>query len=66
MAMETLPAQQGKPSIKFHKGGLHESLGILQGKKIPKETIEAALSGSYGDKAQKQAQFAKNVLVGSK
>ena len=33
MAMETLPPQQGKPSIKFHKGGLHESLGILQGKK---------------------------------
>jgi hypothetical protein len=66
MAIETLPPQQGKPSIKFHKGGLHESLGVAADKKIPKEKIEAALSGSYGDKAQKQAQFAKNVLVGSK
>lgn len=56
----------GKKPITFVKGGLHKSLGVPQGKPIPKDKLEAALRGEYGPKAQKQARFAKNVLTGPK
>jgi hypothetical protein len=56
--------KEGKKPIKFHEGGLHESLGIAKNKKIPKSRLRAALSGKEGPKAEKQAQFMKNVLVG--
>jgi hypothetical protein len=38
----------------MHKGGLHESLGIAQGKKIPAARIEAA-THSDNPKTRKQA-----------
>lgn len=60
---KTSPDQK---TIKFHKGGLHQSLGVAEGTKIPENLLQAALSGSKGSKAQKQAQFAKNVLTGGK
>jgi hypothetical protein len=45
---------------------LHATLGVPQGKKIPAGKMRDALAGKYGAKAKKQAQFAKNVLVGKK
>jgi hypothetical protein len=53
----------GKKPITFERGGLHRSLGVPQGEKIPAKKVAAAAKGTYGPKAQKQAQFAKNVLA---
>jgi len=67
MATETLkPTKKGQKPITFEKGGLHKSTGTPAGKPIPAGKKAAALSGSLGPKAQKQAQFAKNVLTGPK
>ena len=60
------PTEKGQKPIHFQKGGLHESLGVPQGEPIPASKMQAALSGRYGAKAQKQAQFARNVLTGPK
>lgn len=54
--------KKGQPTIKFKKGGLHESLNVPQGKKIPASKMAAAIAGKYGPTAKKQALFAKNVL----
>ncbi len=62
----TLKAKAGQKKISYTKGGLHESLGVAQGKKIPAGKMKAALAGKYGAKAKKEAQFKKNVLVGKK
>ena len=67
LPMETL--KKSKPNqhtIKFHKGGLHQSLGVKQGKKIPSALMQAAIEGRKGAKAKKEAMFAKNVLTGKK
>lgn len=56
----------GKKPIHFKEGGLHQSLGVPSGKKIPSSLMAAALNGSKGPKAKKQAEFAKNVLTGPK
>lgn len=58
------PQKKGQKPISFKKGGLHESLGVPQGQKIPASKKAAAAKGEYGPKAKKQAQFAKNVLKG--
>lgn len=64
---ETLKkTKPGQKTISFQKGGLHSSTGTPQNKKIPAGKMQAALSGKYGAKAKKQAQFAKNVLTGKK
>lgn len=52
----------GKKSITFKKGGLHQSLGVKAGEKIPSAKIKGALAGKFGPKALKQAMFMKNVL----
>lgn len=52
----------GKKPITFEKGGLHRSLGVPQGEKIPAKKVAAAAKGAYGPKAAKQAQFAQGVL----
>lgn len=52
----------GKEPITFKKGGLHASTGTPADKPIPAGKMQQALSGKLGPKAQKQAQFAKNVL----
>ena len=57
---------RGQKPIKFSPGGLHRSTGTPAGKPIPAAKKQAALSGKYGPKAKKQAQFAKNVLTGRK
>lgn len=52
----------GKEPITFKKGGLHQSLGVPADKPIPKAKLDAAAAGKMGPTAQKQANFAKNVL----
>jgi hypothetical protein len=59
-------ASPDQKTIKFKEGGLHKSLNIPEGEKIPEEKIQAALSGSFGPKAKAQALFMKNVLTGNK
>jgi hypothetical protein len=56
----------GKKPIAFKPGGLHQSLGVPQGKPIPPAKMRAALAGKNGTKARQQAQFARNVLTGPK
>lgn len=56
----------GSKPISFKTGGLHKSVGVPQGKPIPKAKMDAAARGDYGPKAKKQAQFAQNVLTGPK
>jgi hypothetical protein len=58
--------EPGQKTIKFHPGGLHSSTNTPQGEPIPAAKKAAALAGSYGPKARKQALFAKNVLTGHK
>jgi len=63
MATVTLKKKKaGQKTISFHKNGLHESLNVPVGEKIPASKRAAALAGNYGAKARKQALFAKNVL----
>ncbi len=64
-AKKTITAP-GKKPITFQPGGLHKSTGTPAGQKIPASKKAAALSGSLGPKAQKQANFAKNVLTGGR
>ena len=66
MAKETIPAKDGKKAITFKKGGLHESTGTPKGEKIPAKKMAAAEAGKDGPKAEKQANFAKNVLTGKR
>lgn len=60
------PTKKGEKPIKFKAGGLHESTGTPAGQKIPAKKMAAALEGKDGPKAEKQAQFKKNVLTGPK
>jgi hypothetical protein len=62
----TLKAKPGQKKITYTKGGLHASLGVPQGKKIPAGKMAAAKAGKYGAKAKKEALFAQNVLTGRK
>lgn len=54
--------KEGKKPISFKVGGLHASTHTPAGQKIPVVKRAAALAGKYGPKAEKQANFAKNVL----
>lgn len=60
------PKSPGQKPLSFKAGGLHASLGVPQGKKIPSGKMRAALSGKDGKKAKKEALFKKNVLTGRK
>jgi hypothetical protein len=62
----TLKAKAGQKKVTYTKGGLHKSLGVAQGKKIPAGKMKSALAGKYGAKAKKEAMFKKNVLTGKK
>lgn len=53
---------RGKDPITFEKGGLHRSLGVPQGEKIPAKKVAAAARGDYGPKAKKQASMAQGLL----
>ena len=67
MALKTTtlqPKTKGQKKITFKQGGLHQSLGVPQGQKIPPAMITNALAGHYGPKAKQQALFLHNVLTG--
>ena len=67
MAKRTIrPTKKGQKPITFQEGGLHRSTGTPAGEKIPTKKMAAAESGALGPKAEKQALFKKNVLVGRK
>ena len=67
MGKETIkPEKKGEKPITFKKDGLHESTKTPAGEKIPAKKMSAALEGKDGKKAEKQANFAKNVLTGPK
>lgn len=52
----------GKKPISFTPGGLHASTGTPADQPIPVAKMAAAKAGKLGPKAQKQANFAVNVL----
>lgn len=56
------PKKKDQHALHFVAGGLHASTHTPIGEKIPHSKRMAALAGHYGDKAKKQAEFAKNVL----
>lgn len=62
----TLKAKPGQKKITFKKGGLHKSLGVPVGQKIPAAKLAAAKAGKYGPLAKRQAMFMHNILVGRK
>lgn len=57
----TIPAKKGQKPITFQKGGLHRSVGVPEGQKIPASKVAAAARGDYGPKAKKQAGLAKGL-----
>ena len=64
MAMVTMkPKKKGQKKVRFHKGGLHESLDVPMGETIPAAKMQAALSGSKGALAKKQAVMAQGMLA---
>ena len=60
------PTRKGQKPITFKPGGLHTSTSTPQGQKIPAAKMAAAKAGRLGPKAQKQANFAANVLKGGR
>lgn len=60
------PVKRGQKPVSFTAGGLHQSLGVPAGQKIPAKQMAAAARGDYGPKAASQARFARNVLTGPK
>jgi hypothetical protein len=58
-ASKRVPNPMGKGTIQ--KGGLHRSVGVPQGQKIPAAKLAAAKAGKYGPLAKKQAQFASSL-----
>lgn len=62
MAKVTMKAK-GKKPVSFSKGGLHRSVGVPEGQKIPASKVAAAKAGRYGPKAKKQANMATGMLA---
>ena len=62
MAKTVTMRAKGKKPVRFKSGGLHESVGVPSGEKIPEEKIRSAASGNYGERARKQAVMAKGML----
>jgi hypothetical protein len=59
----TISGGKGQKPVTFKKGGLHSSLGVPQGQKIPPGKLAAAKQGAYGPKAKQQASFATGMLA---
>ena len=55
--------KKGQKPVSFEKGGLHRSLGVPQGQKIPASKMAAAKGGSYGPTAKALASFATGMLA---
>ena len=63
MSRVTISGGGGQKPVSFQKGGLHRSLGVPEGQKIPAAKMAAAKAGRYGPKANKQANFATGMLA---
>lgn len=59
----TIKGKSGQKPVTFAKGGLHRSVGVPEGKKIPAPKMAAARAGKYGARAKKQASFAQGMLA---
>ena len=57
-----MPQKTGQKAVTFRKGGLHATLDVPQGQKIPESKLAAALKGKYGETGAKQARFYVNFL----
>jgi hypothetical protein len=55
--------KKGKRPITFKEGGLHRTVGVPMGEKIPASKVAAAAAGRYGRKGVKQAALAKGALA---
>ena len=63
LKLVTISGNKNQSPVTFHKGGLHQSLGVPQGQKIPPGKMQSALAGNFGPKAKKQANFAQGMLA---
>jgi hypothetical protein len=63
MAKTTIKGGKGQKPVTFNKGGLHRSVGVPEGQKIPASKMAAAKAGDYGPKAKKQAVMATGMLA---
>ena len=63
MAAKKMIKAPGRKPVKFTPGGLHKSLGVPEGQKIPQAKIDAAIKGEYGPLAKKQAVLARGLLA---
>jgi hypothetical protein len=59
----TTISSPGKKPVSFSKGGLHRSVGVPEGQKIPAAKMAAAKRGDYGPKAKAQAVLATGMLA---
>jgi hypothetical protein len=59
----TIKGRAGAKPVTFQEGGLHKSLGVPEGTKIPAAKMAAAQRGEYGPTAQKQANLATGLLA---
>ena len=62
-AKKTTMRAPGKKPVSFTPGGLHRSVGVPQGQKIPAAKMAAAKAGKYGPLAKKQASMATGMLA---
>jgi hypothetical protein len=62
-AKKTTIKSPGKKPVSFTPGGLHKSVGVPQGQKIPAAKMAAAARGDYGPKAKAQASLAQGMLA---
>lgn len=59
----TISGSGKQPPVSFKEGGLHQSLGVPAGQKIPAAKMAKAKAGDYGPKAKAQANLAEGMLA---
>lgn len=59
----TIKGGAGRKPVTMNKGGLHKSLGVPEGQKIPAAKMTAAKAGKYGPLAARQANMATGMLA---
>ena len=59
----TIKGSGSEKPVSFSKGGLHRSLGVPVGERIPASKLAAAKRGEFGPKAKKQANMATGMLA---
>lgn len=57
------PRKRGQKKVTFEEGGLHKSLGVPMGMKIPESKMQEAMRGEHGMKAKRQAMMAEHMLA---